>query len=42
MRIFEVLAGRKIGNYELPAKETFMAAIEADAKIEMVKGVLVL
>lgn len=36
MKVFGILAGRKMGNCEILAKEAFMAATDAGAEIEMV------
>jgi multimeric flavodoxin WrbA len=36
MKVFGVLAGRKMGNCEILAKEAFMAAVEMGAEVEMV------
>jgi multimeric flavodoxin WrbA len=36
MKVFGILAGRKLGNCEILAKEAFMAAAEIGAEVEMV------
>jgi multimeric flavodoxin WrbA len=35
MKVFGILAGRKLGNYEILAKEAFIATAENDAEVEM-------